>query len=164
MVTISHTGFTSNIPLEAILRVKTKEKIVGIITKLGAYISPNLKKDETARRAAAILLDDPQLVLDDLNKDELKLVKEFVAAGPNAYITRKMRKMPYKLQKYALVLTCEDFDAQLWQMLMPDAVRLAFAPYIDGAIAFKEKYPRKLTRKERLLAEWMDLLPGEPKE
>lgn len=113
MVTISHTGFTSNIPLEAILRVKTKEKIVGIITKLGAYISPNLKKDETARRAAAILLDDPQLVLDDLNKDELKLVKEFVDAGPNAYITRKMRKIPYKLQKYALVLTYEDFDAQL---------------------------------------------------
>ena len=109
MVTISHTGFTSNIPLEAILRVKTKEKIVGIITKLGAYISPNLKKDETARRAAAILLDDPQLVLDDLNKDELKLVKEFVDAGPNAYITRKMRKIPYKLQKYALVLTYEDF-------------------------------------------------------
>ena len=66
MVTISHTGFTSNIPLEAILRVKTKEKIVGIITKLGAYISPNRKKNETARRAAAILLDDPQLVLDDL--------------------------------------------------------------------------------------------------
>ncbi len=91
--------------------MKTKEKIVGIITKLGAYISPNLKKDETARRAAAILLDDPQLVLDDLNKDELKLVKEFVDAGPNAYITRKMRKMPYKLQKYALVLTYEDFDA-----------------------------------------------------
>ena len=121
-------------------------------------------KDETARRAAAILLDDPQLVLDDLNKDELKLVKEFVAAGPNSYITRKMRKMPYKLQKYALVLTYEDFDAQLWQMLMPDAVRLAFAPYIDGAIAFKEKYPRKLTRKERLLAEWMNLLPGKPEE
>ena len=144
--------------------MKTKEKIVGIITKLGAYISPNLKKDETARRAAAILLDDPQLVLDDLNKDELKLVKEFVAAGPNAYITRKMRKMPYKLQKYALVLTYEDFDAQLWQMLMPDAVRLAFAPYIDGAMAFKEKYPHKLTRKERLLVEWINLLPGEPKE
>ena len=152
MVTISHTGFTSNISLEAILRVKTKEKIVGIITKLGAYISPNLKKDETARRAAAILLDDPQLVLDDLNKDELKLVKEFVDAGPNAYITRKMRKMPYKLQKYALVLT------------MPDAVRLSFAPYIDEAIAFKEKHPRKLTRKERLLAEWMDYLQGEPEE
>ncbi len=48
-------------------------------------------------------------------------------------------------------------------MLMPDAVRLSFAPYIDGAITFKEKHPRKLTRKERLLAAWMDLLPDNPK-
>ncbi|MBV8040944.1 hypothetical protein HF895_15855 [Bacteroides sp. AN502] len=71
--------------------------------------------------------------------------------------------MPYKLQKYALVPTYEDFEAQLWQMLMPDAVRLSFAPYIDGAITFKEKHPRKLTRKERLLAAWMDLLPDNPK-
>ena len=164
MVTISHTDFTSDIPLEAILRVKTKEKIVGIITKLGLYISPNLKKDETARRAASILLDDPQSVLDDLSKDELHLVKEFVDAGPNAYIRRKMRKTPYKLQKYALVLTYEDFDTNLWQMLMPDAVRLAFAPYIDGAIAFKEKHPRKLTRKERLFLDWLEYSSGEPEK
>lgn len=38
MVSISYTSFTSNIFLEAILRVKTKEVIVGIETKLGAYI------------------------------------------------------------------------------------------------------------------------------
>lgn len=73
-----------------------------------------------------------------------------------------MRKTPYKLPKYALVLTYENFDAQLWQMLMPDAVRLSLAPYIDEAIAFKEKHPRKLPRKERLLAEWTDLPPGNP--
>lgn len=52
-----------------------------------------------------------------------------------------MRKMPYKLQKYALVLTYEDFDAQLWQMLMPDAVYLSFAPYTDGAISSRRSIP-----------------------
>ena len=75
-----------------------------------------------------------------------------------------MRKIPYKLQKYALVLTYEDFDALLWQMQLPEAVRQSFAPYIGEAKAFKEKHPRKLTRIERLLAEWMDYLQGEPEE
>ncbi len=158
MITIKNTEFTSNIPLSAILRVKTKDKIVAIITKLGEYISPNLKKDETARRAADMLLNDPMLVLEDLNKDELKLVKEFVDAGPNAYIVRKMRKTEYKLQKYCLVLTYEDYVEEKWKMLMPDTVREAFALHIDEAIAWKEKHPKKMTHKERVMAELIEYL------
>ena len=109
MITIENTEFKSVIKLSTVLNVLTKDKIVAIITKLDEYISPNLKKDVTAVRAADIILEDPMLVLEDLNKDELKLVKEFVNAGPNAYASRKMRKTPYKLQKYALVLTHENY-------------------------------------------------------
>lgn len=35
---------------------------------------------------------------------------------------------------------------------MPDEVREAFAPHIDSVIAWKEKHPRKMTRKEKRMA------------
>ena len=161
MVTIKDTHFQSSIHLCDVLNVLTKDKIVAIITKLDEYISLNLKKADTAIRAANMILRDPMLVLEDLGKDELKLVKVFVDAGPNAYISRKIRKTPYKLQKYALVLTYEDFDKMEWRMLMPDEVRVAFSAHIEEAIAFKEKYPRKLTHKKKSLLALMGRLKGE---
>lgn len=158
MITIQHTDFKSNMSLSSLFNATTKDNIVRIITKLDEYISPNLKKDETARRAASIILHDPRLVLDDLSKSELQLVKEFVDVGSNVYIERKMRQTFYKLQKYKLVLTYEDIQGQVWKMLMPDELREAFALHIDAALAFKEAHPRKLSRKERsfmALMEWM---------
>ena len=158
MITINNRDFKSNMRLCSLFNVLTKDKIVNIISKLDEYISPNLKKADTAIRAANMILCDPMLVLEDLTKDELKLVKEFVDAGPNQYIIRKMRKTQYKLQKYALVATYEDFEEEKWHMIMPDEVREAFAIHIDEAIAFKEKHPRKLTHKEKSMIAFMEYL------
>ena len=52
MITIGDKSFKSNIPLESILAVKTKVDMLKIIQKLDLYVSPNLKKEETARRVA----------------------------------------------------------------------------------------------------------------
>lgn len=49
MITIKHTQFTSNQNLAAILNVMTKVKMLDICKKLDLYVSPNLKKEETAR-------------------------------------------------------------------------------------------------------------------
>ena len=46
MVTLRNTDFKSDMRLCSALNVKTKSNAVYIITKLGEYISPNLKKDE----------------------------------------------------------------------------------------------------------------------
>jgi len=128
MVTIKKTQFTSDISLAAIMNVMTKVKMLDICKKLDLYVSPNLKKDETARRIAREILENPCDVLHVLNKQELQMVDEFVKAGPNKYVQRKMRKTPYKLQKFGLVLTYEDEVNQQWHMLMPNCVREAFAP------------------------------------
>ena len=65
--------------------------------KLGLYVSPNLKKDETAHRIARGILDTPLAVLCSLSKSELLLLNEFVQAGPNRYIAKKMRKTQYEI-------------------------------------------------------------------
>ena len=127
MITIQDTTFKSDIPLASILSVKTKVELLKIIQKLDLYVSPNLKKDETARRVARELLDNPIAVLSSLCKSELELLDELVKAGPNAYITRKARKTEYKLQKYCLVLTCIDEAKGEWHFLMPDSVRESLA-------------------------------------
>ena len=101
MITIQNTGFTSNVSLAAMLMVRTKEYMLDTCKKLDLYVSPNLKKEETARRIAQEILDNPLAVLCSL----MQLVDEFVKAGPNQYITKKMRKTQYKLQKYSLILT-----------------------------------------------------------
>lgn len=137
MVTIDDTSFKSSIALSSIMSVKTKVNMLKIINKLDLYVSPNLKKDETARRVAEALLEEPVAIISSLCKAELELLDEFIQAGPNAYITRKARKMEYKLQKYGLVLTYIDEKKGEWQMLMPDSVRIALAPdlplYLDMA-------------------------------
>ena len=45
--------------------------------KLDLYVSPNLKKDETARRIAQEMLDSPIEILSRLNKQELQIVEQF---------------------------------------------------------------------------------------
>ena len=123
MITIKDTHFTSDIPLSNILMVKTKEYMLQLCNKLDLYVSPNLKKEETAGRVATELLDNPLHILQSLSKLELRLVDEFVKAGPNAYVHYKMRKNMLKLQKFCLVLTYEDKEKGEWMMLMPDCVR-----------------------------------------
>lgn len=63
MITIKNSQFTSDISLAAIMNVMTKVKMLDICKKLDLYVSPNLKKDETARRVAREVLDNPCDVL-----------------------------------------------------------------------------------------------------
>lgn len=149
MVTIKNTDFPSNISLASVLNVMTKVKMLDICKKLDLYVSPNLKKDETARRVAREILDNPDDVLHGLNKQELQIVDEFVKGGPNTYVTRKMRKMPYKLQKYGLVLTHEDNEKGEWHLLMPDEVRESLAAYYGDYLDMAEA-GQKLPSKKQL--------------
>ncbi len=161
MITIKDTSFTSDISLVGILGVMTKVEMIKICDKLDLYVSPNLKKDETARRVAREILDNPDDVLHVLNKQELQIVDEFVKAGPNHYAVRKMRKTFYKLQQYGLVLTYEDLANNQWHMLMPNEVREAlkdrYPLYLDLADAGK-KLPSK---KQLRLMSALGMLMGE---
>ena len=88
-ITIKDKTFTSDISLAGILNVMTKVEMLKICDKLELYVSPNLKKDETARRVAHEILDNPCDVLHVLNKQELQLVDEFVESGPNQLHEKK---------------------------------------------------------------------------
>ena len=153
MITIKDTHFTSDINLADMLMVRTKEYMLDICKKLDLYVSPNVKKEETARRLAEEILDNPLAVLCSLSKTELQLVKEFVDADPNQYITRKMRQTFYKLQKFHLVLTYEDEEAGIWKMLMPDCVRESLATSLPAVMSIVEKAGKIPKYKElRMLA------------
>ena len=73
MVTIANTDFKSNLSLSSILAVKTKADMLKICKTLDLYVSPNLKKDETARRLANELLHSPEAILYSLCKAELQI-------------------------------------------------------------------------------------------
>lgn len=148
MVTLPDTTFTSSMPLSEVLEVMTKAKILSICKKLDLYVSPNVKKSETACRLAEEMLDQPLVILCTLCKNELQLAKDFVDAGPNAYLTRKMRKTFYKLQKYGLVLTYEDWEKHEWRMLMPDCVRESLSVNLPDLLTLVEKIGRVPSYKE----------------
>ena len=105
--------------------------------KLDLYVSPNLKKDETARRIALEMLDNPIEILSLLNKQELQIVDEFIKGAANTYVVSKMRKTQYKLQKLFLVATYEDKENQEWHMLLPAKLPQALSTslnfYLDMA-------------------------------
>ncbi len=149
MLTIKDKTFTSNLNLVSIFNVMTKVEMLKICDKLELYVSPNLKKDETARRVAREILDNPCDVLHVLNKQELQIVDEFVKSGPNHYAVRGARKTPYKLQKFGLVVTFIDTTHEEWHMLMPDMVRESLAPHYQTYLELAEA-GKKLPSKKQL--------------
>ena len=138
MIVIPNKNFTADsIHLVQQLNSTTKVNMLKACDKLDLYVSPNLKKDETARRIAQEMLDNPIEILSRLNKQELQIVDEFVKGDANTYVVRKMRKTQYKLQKLYLVATYEDKETQEWHMLMLDELREALSSnykfYLDLA-------------------------------
>ena len=68
--------FDSSIRLVQLVGGVTKVNMLKVCDKLDLYVSPNLKKDETARRVAQELLDSPIEILSNLNKQELQIIDE----------------------------------------------------------------------------------------
>lgn len=139
MITIPNTNYkSSDIQLAQILNSTTKVNMLKVLKKFDLYASPNLKKDETARRVAAEVLDNPIEILSRLSKTELQIVDEFVKGGDDTYVVRKQRQTFYILQKYFLVVTyCNEAKGE-WHMLMPKALRESLATslpfYLDCAM------------------------------
>ena len=160
IITIKDKSWTSNIPLTSILSVMTKVEMLKICDKLELYVSPNLKKDETARRVAREILDNPDELLHVLNKQELQLVDEFVKAGANHYAVRKKRKTYYKLQQYGLVVTYIDAANDEWHMLMPDEVRESLKEDYKYYLNLAESGQKLPTKKELRMMEVLQSLMG----
>lgn len=128
MITLPDTSFTaSDLQLAQVLNSTTKVNMLKVLKKFDLYASPNLKKDETARRIAMEVLDNPIEILSRLNKTELQIVDEFVKGNEHTYVVRKQRKTCYQLQKYFLVATYCDEAKGEWHMLMPAALRESLA-------------------------------------
>ena len=161
MVTIQDATWTSDLSLAAILGVMTKAEMLKISDKVGLWVSPNLKKDETARRIAQQMLDCPEEVLHVLSKQELQIIDEIVRAGANHYAVRKAHKMPYKLQKFGLVVTYIDEAKGEWRMLMPDAVREAFAPCYGNYLDMAEKGVKLPSKKQLRMMTALSRLMGD---
>ena len=129
--------------------------------KLDLYVSPNLKKDETARRIAQEMLGNPIEILSRLNKQELQMVDEFVKGDANTYVVRKMRKPQYKLQKLYLVATYCDEEKQEWHMLMPDEQREALSSNYKFYLDLAEKGQKGPTAKQLRMMAAMKRIMGE---
>ena len=80
-----------NVSLFQILNSATKVNMLKVCKKFDLYVSPNLKKDETARRIALEVIDNPIEILSRLNKQELQIVKEFVQGDANTYRSEERR-------------------------------------------------------------------------
>ena len=128
-----------NVSLVQILNSATKVNMQKVCKKFDLYVSPNLKKDETARRISQEMIDNPIEILSRLNKQELQMVNEFVQGDASTYVTRKMRKTPYILQKYYLVVTYCDQEKQEWHMLMPMKLRKSLATSLDFYLNMAEQ-------------------------
>lgn len=93
MITLPDTSFkASDLQLAQVLNSTTKVNMLKVLKKFDLYASPNLKKDETARRIAMEVLDNPIEILSCLNKTELQIVDEFVKGNDHTYVVRKQRK------------------------------------------------------------------------
>lgn len=158
MIAIPNKNFTADgIRLVQLLNSTTKVNMLKACDKLDLYVSPNLKKDETARR----MLDKPIEILSRLNKQELQIVDEFVKGDASTYIVRKMRKPQYKLQKLYLVVTYKDKETQEWHMLMPDELREVLSKDYKFYLDLAEKGQKGPTPKQLRMMAAMKQIMGE---
>ena len=162
MIVIPNKNFTADgIRLVQLLNSTTKVNMLKACDKLDLYVSPNLKKDETARRIAQEMLDNPIEILSRLNKQELQIVDEFVKGDANTYVVRKMRKTQYKLQKLYLVATYCDEANQEWHMLMPDELSEALSSNYKFYLDLAEKGQKGPTAKQLRMMAAMKRIMGE---
>ena len=162
MIIIPNKNFTADsIRLVQLLNSTTKVNMLKACDKLDLYVSPNLKKDETARRIAQEMLDNPIEILSRLNKQELQMVDEFVKGDANTYVVRKMRKTQYKLQKLYLVVTYEDKETQEWHMLMADELRKTLSSNYKFYLDLAEKGQKGPTAKQLRMMAAMKRIMGE---
>lgn len=92
--------FDSSIRLVQLVGGTTKANMLKVCDKLDLYVSPNLKKDETARRVAQELLDSPIEILSNLNKQELQIIDEFVKSGANTYVFARCARPSTSFRSY----------------------------------------------------------------
>lgn len=143
MVTLPDKTYTADtIRLCQILGSTTKVNMLKVCKKFDLPVSPNLKKDETARRIANEMIDNPIDIISRLCKAELQILDEFVKGDNSTYVVRKERKIPYILQKYYMVLTYCDEEKGEWHMLMPAELRKSlsedYKAYLDLALQGKK--------------------------
>ena len=162
MITIPNTNFKADgVCLAQILNSTTKVNMLKVCKKFDLYVSPNLKKDETARRIALEVLDNPIEILSRLSKSELQIVDEFVKGNDDTYVVRKQRKTFYILQKYYLVLTyCDDTKGE-WHMLMPKEVRDSLASSLPFYLDCATKGVKAPSAKELRMMSMLQRLYGE---
>ena len=92
MITIPNTNFKADgVSLAKILNSTTKVNMLKVCKKFDLYVSPNLKKDETARRIALEVLDNPIEILSRLSKSELQIVDEFVKGNKIGFVSPERR-------------------------------------------------------------------------
>ena len=143
MITLPSKNYTADaIRLSQILSSTTKVNMLKVSKKFDLYVSPNLKKNETARRIANEMIDNPIEIISRLSKVELQILDEFVKGDDNTYVVRKERKTPYILQKYYMVVTYCDEEKGEWHMLMPAELRKVLSDdykvYLDLALQGKK--------------------------
>lgn len=143
MITIPNKTYTADaINLRQILDSTTKVNMLKVCKKFDLYVSPNIKKEETARRIANEIIYEPIEIISRLSKVELQILDEFVKGDDSTYVVRKQRKTPYILQKYYMVVTYVDAEKGEWHMLMPTELRKALSQdykvYLDLALQGKK--------------------------
>ena len=103
------------------------------------------------------MLAEPIEIVSRLSKTGLLLFEELIKVGPDTYLEKKMRKSPFMLQKWGLVLTFEDEANGKWYLLMHDEVREKLSPirasYIEMAKAGKNGPSAKDLRIASFIAE-----------
>ena len=163
MITIPNKDFkSSNIMLQQIINSTTKVKMLKVCKKFDLYVSPNLRKDETSRRIALEVMDNPIEILSRLSKTELQILDEFVRGGDDTYVVRKQRKTPYILQKYLLVVTYCDDEKNEWHMLMPAELRESLAPNLPFFLDCAMKGVKAPSAKElRIMSALQRFMGGE---
>ena len=127
MITIPNLDYTSDIKMPDALRGATKSEMFKIVRKLDLFVSQDLDGEVLVTRFVEELIKADIEILCALDKQELKIVEEFVNGGPNTHVVRKMRTKPYLLQKYCIVLTYCDEENKQWHFLMPDEMRESLA-------------------------------------
>lgn len=154
MITIPNKYLEADkIELSDILLATTKAYMLRTCKKFDLYVSPNVSNGKTAIRIAEEIIGNPIEIVSRLSKSDLQIIDEFAKGDDSTYVVRKIRKRPYILQTYYMVVTYIDWNNQEWHMLMPSNLRKAFSECYKLYLDLAEKGQKGPTAKDlRMMA------------
>ncbi len=125
------------------LALVNKETLLHIANLFGIKLPKSHTKEKMTETISAFVLSNPEKTLAKLSVKELEVLRDFVKVGPDTHVDRPSRKFYNMMRNLLLVSTYHNKKERRLYFLLPDELRVRFAPLLKKAMEEAKEFEKE---------------------